>query len=391
MASMFWGASSFDQDLSQWITSNVIAMSDMFLSASAFTSDLSNWDVSNVTSLKDAFWEASAFNADLSKWNTAAVTNMESTFNSASAFNADLSKWNTVAVTNMQFIFYKSGFKRTLCGGAWLSLTGSSNAFNNLGSSTARYGCCDAGTYMANPELNPFVKTNACQNCPTGWYGAIVETMPTCLKCSLGKFNANAGVTACTKVTKPCQPGYSSSAVGSAIDDPQCQSCPNGQYSDETAAEECIECSACQKGMYRPSVADRASCPKCTECHRGQFMDETSSSASQCKMCPVGQASVEGQSCTYWNYVCDDLGPGCLQVHSSSDAAFCGRKLCQHINQIVPSEEVVAMQAYNLSSDLCAKKEIDFVKSAAASLDNSNETTRIECQECSIGGECRFG
>ena len=47
--------------------------------------------------------------------------------------------------------------------------------------------------------------------------------------------------------------------------------------------------------MYRPSVADRASCPKCTECHRGQFMDETSSSASQCKMCPVGQASVEGQ------------------------------------------------------------------------------------------------
>jgi hypothetical protein len=169
--------------------------------------------------------------------------------------------------------------------------------------------------------------------------------------------------------------------------------------------------------MYRPSVADRASCPKCTECRRGQFMDETSSSASQCKMCPVGQASVEGQcieiepfkhmnlitdfffffpfktgqSCTSWNYVCNDLGPGCLQVHSSSDAAFCGRKLCQHINQIVPSEEVVAMQAYNLSSDLCAKKEIDFVKSAAASLDNSNETTRIECQECSIGGECRFG
>jgi hypothetical protein len=64
-------------------------------------------------------------------------------------------------------VFYNSGFKQTLCGGAWLSLTGSSNAFNNLGSSTARYGCCDAGTYMANPELNPFVKTNACQNCLT--------------------------------------------------------------------------------------------------------------------------------------------------------------------------------------------------------------------------------
>ena len=48
-----------------------------------------------------------------------------------------------------------------------MSLTGTKNAFDDTGSSTARYGCCDAGTYMANPELNPFVKANACQNCPS--------------------------------------------------------------------------------------------------------------------------------------------------------------------------------------------------------------------------------
>ena len=48
-----------------------------------------------------------------------------------------------------------------------MSLTGNKNAFYDLGSSTARYGCCDAGSYMANPELNPFVKADACQNCPS--------------------------------------------------------------------------------------------------------------------------------------------------------------------------------------------------------------------------------
>jgi len=54
-----------------------------------------------------------------------------------------------------------SAFKRTLCGGKW------SLYFTSPTGPNGRYGCCDAGTYMAFPELNPFVKANACQNCPS--------------------------------------------------------------------------------------------------------------------------------------------------------------------------------------------------------------------------------
>ena len=53
-------------------------------------------------------------------------------------------------------VFDNSAFKRTLCGGKWSLYFTSSTGTNG------RYGCCDAGTYMAFPELNPFVKTDAC-------------------------------------------------------------------------------------------------------------------------------------------------------------------------------------------------------------------------------------
>ena len=49
MAGMFWGATSFNGDLSGWNVSNVTNMSDMFSGATSFNGDLSGWNVSNVT------------------------------------------------------------------------------------------------------------------------------------------------------------------------------------------------------------------------------------------------------------------------------------------------------------------------------------------------------
>ena len=72
-------------------------------------------------------------------------------------------------------VFYNSSFTRTLCGGAWESLTGSNSAFASLGSSTARLGCCSPGTFMAKPTLNPFSTTTACEACPAGQHGSAVD------------------------------------------------------------------------------------------------------------------------------------------------------------------------------------------------------------------------
>jgi hypothetical protein len=74
-------------------------------------------------------------------------------------------------------VFYNSGFTRTLCGGNWESLPGASNAFNDTGSSTARLGCCLHGTFMAQPNLDPFTQATACASCPVGNYSGMSDDL----------------------------------------------------------------------------------------------------------------------------------------------------------------------------------------------------------------------
>ena len=130
---------------------------------------MGDWDVSHVMSMEAMFKDATAFNGDISKWNTGNVANMRFMFFNAGAFNQDLSKWDTVAVSDMHSMFYASGFKQTLCGGAWESL----KVDNKLHlQTTGRLGCCPAGSFMSNPMLNPFSVANSCQQCPSGSFSA---------------------------------------------------------------------------------------------------------------------------------------------------------------------------------------------------------------------------
>jgi surface protein len=62
------------------------------------------------------FYSATAFNGDLSNWNTAAVTRMHAMFYSATAFDGDLSNWNIAAVIDMTYMFYEaSAFNKEFC------------------------------------------------------------------------------------------------------------------------------------------------------------------------------------------------------------------------------------------------------------------------------------
>lgn len=70
MYGMFWGATSFNQDISRWNVSKVTHMGVMFYQAYAFNQDISGWDVSSATNMYRLFYQATSFNQDLTPWNS---------------------------------------------------------------------------------------------------------------------------------------------------------------------------------------------------------------------------------------------------------------------------------------------------------------------------------
>jgi len=83
-------------------------MAGMFYFAD-FNQDISNWDTSQVTNMAAMFSYVYNFNQDISNWNTSQVTNMGSMFSYANSFNQDISNWDTSQVTNMESMFSNSG------------------------------------------------------------------------------------------------------------------------------------------------------------------------------------------------------------------------------------------------------------------------------------------
>ena len=96
--------SSFNQDIGDWNVSNVTNMMSMF-SHTPFNQDISGWDVSKVFSMQGMFWGAVNFNQDIGGWDVSNVTNMNWMFQDAASFNQNIGSWNVSKVTLMVSMF----------------------------------------------------------------------------------------------------------------------------------------------------------------------------------------------------------------------------------------------------------------------------------------------
>ena len=77
-------------------TTNITDMSSMFYEASSFDQDIGGWDVSNVTDMSSMFHYTSSFNQDLSEWCVGSFFSAPSSFDdSASSWTEPQPIWGT--------------------------------------------------------------------------------------------------------------------------------------------------------------------------------------------------------------------------------------------------------------------------------------------------------
>jgi len=109
-------------------TSGITDMTSMFFGAESFNEDISTWDVSSVTAMRTMFFRATSFDQDIGAWDVSSVEDMSYMFGRATSFNQDVGDWEVSRVTNMVVLFNKSdlsttNYDRTLTGWAGLDLT----------------------------------------------------------------------------------------------------------------------------------------------------------------------------------------------------------------------------------------------------------------------------
>jgi len=106
LASMFYVAKKFNQEIDDWNVTTITNVSAMFMSAESFNQSLNSWDVSHIESMGHMFYGATNFNGDISNWDVGNVTYMYGLFMLAKSFNQDISNWDIGSVTSTAYMFY---------------------------------------------------------------------------------------------------------------------------------------------------------------------------------------------------------------------------------------------------------------------------------------------
>jgi surface protein len=99
--------------LNHWHTDAVTNMEGMFWGATSFNQDIGNWNTANVINMYAMFQNATSFNQDIGNWNTANVIDMNAMFRGAAAFNQNLGNWKITMSPNMRYMLDDCGLSVT--------------------------------------------------------------------------------------------------------------------------------------------------------------------------------------------------------------------------------------------------------------------------------------
>ena len=84
----------------------------------SFNADLSEWNTENVITMESMFRHATSFNGDIGMWNTRKVENMSAMFFGAPSFRSDISAWDVRSTVDLSMAFVgTTNFEVNLC--AW--------------------------------------------------------------------------------------------------------------------------------------------------------------------------------------------------------------------------------------------------------------------------------
>ena len=170
MQSMFNGCSSLTivPSINSWsMPSGVKKINNMFQGATSFNQDLSDWDVSHITDMRNLFQGATSFNGDITGWDVSSVTDMSNMFDGATLFNQPIGLWGskTANVGNYSYMFQKaSSFDQNL--GTWTMKSGcyGDGMFERSGMRCENYSATFVG-WAAQTAFIPTGHFYAGQNC----------------------------------------------------------------------------------------------------------------------------------------------------------------------------------------------------------------------------------
>jgi surface protein len=175
MSSMFNYCEVFNVDIGKWNTSKVTNMKYMFSSARKFNQNVDTkqvtvngntyyaWNVSNVTDMGYIFYGTYVFNQPLNNWNVSNVTNMEVAFGGVLYdFNQPLNNWNVTKVINMRSMFDNNySFDQNIRGWTVRSDTNLNNMFHAATKMINTYGPNGANISSFGKEITGYTPSSS--------------------------------------------------------------------------------------------------------------------------------------------------------------------------------------------------------------------------------------